>query len=52
MFNSSVSSALCTNFEFDWRFIPDYNIGYFTTAVNLVSTYLYPYQDFTIRNYD
>jgi len=49
-FNSTVAARLCYfDSVFNWSFDPTNYMGYFQTAVYLVSTYLYPSENFLLR---
>lgn len=49
-FNSSVAAKLCLyDTVFGWVYNPTNYMGYFETAVYLVSTYLYPSENFVLR---
>jgi hypothetical protein len=49
-FNSTVAATLCRfDSEFGWHYNPTNYMGYFETAVYLVSTYLYPSENFVLK---
>lgn len=48
-FDSQAAGYLCgANSVFNWSFNPTNYMGYFQTAVYLVSTYLYPSENFML----